>query len=268
MFKRKIIAFILGVVIIAAVSAAYFLRQQYVVPILMYHSVDPRAEEKNVLAVTPEIFARQMDFLKKHHYNVIPLEKLVDLIKAKAKIPPKTVVITLDDGYRDNYLYAFPVLRKYNLPATIFVIINEVARPEHDRLSWEEIKEMQDSGIIYFGSHTLGAEPLVNLQSEQEVKRQIFESKKILEEKLGRRVLVFSYPEGLFNAKIRQMVIGAGYTGAVATNPGRNSSDRDNFALKRLRISRNAANLFVFAVETSGYYTFFKENKKHRHEKK
>ncbi|MDD5595248.1 MAG: polysaccharide deacetylase family protein [Candidatus Omnitrophica bacterium] len=268
MFKRKIRAFILGVIIITSLGAAYFLRQQYVVPILMYHSVDPQAEKKNMLAVTPEIFTRQMDFLKKHRYNIIPLEKLVDLIREKAKIPPKTVVITLDDGYRNNYLYAFPVLKKYNLPATIFVIINEIDRPQHDRLNWEEIKEMQDSGIVYFGSHTLGAEPLVNLQSEQEIRRQIVESKKILEEKLGRKVLVFSYPEGLFNAKIKQMVIDAGYAGAVATNPGRSSSDKDIFALKRLRISRNAANLFVFAVETSGYYTFFKENKKHRYEKK
>lgn len=268
MFKRKIIAFILGVVIIAAASAAYFLRQQYVVPILMYHSVDPQAEKKNMLAVTPEIFARQMDFLKKHHYNVIPLEKLVDLIKAKAKIPPKTVVITLDDGYKDNYLYAYPILKKYNLPATMFIIIGEVGRSQNDRLSWEEIKEIRDSGIIYFGSHTLGAEPLVNLQSDQEIRRQIVESKKILEEKLGRKVLVFSYPEGLFNAKIRQMVVDAGYQGAVATNPGRHSPDDDIFALKRLRISRNAGNIFVFAVESSGYYTFFKENKKRRHEKK
>jgi len=123
---------------------------------------------------------------------------------------------------------------------------------------------MQDSGLIHFGSHTLGPEPLINIKSGQEIKKQIFDSKKILEEKLGRRVDMFSYPEGLFNEKIKQLVKDAGYKLAVATNPGKKFANDDIFALKRLRISANADNLFVYWIETSGYYNFMRE---HRHKK-
>lgn len=259
MFKRKRLVIILGVIFLLSFFLVNFTQQKYIVPIVMYHSVNPDAVPENRLAVTPEAFERQMHFLKRHRYNVLPLEKLATLIKEGKKIPYKTIPITLDDGYKDNYIYAFPILKKYNLPATIFIIINEVGRP--DRLSWDEIKVMQNSGIITFGSHTLGPEPLVNIKSDEELKKQIFESKRILEEKLEREVGIFSYPSGAFNAKIRQLVIDAGYKSAVATNPGRKYPDDDVFALKRLRISSSSNNLFVFWIETSGIYTFIKEHR-------
>jgi peptidoglycan/xylan/chitin deacetylase (PgdA/CDA1 family) len=127
---------------------------------------------------------------------------------------------------------------------------------------------MQATGLITIGSHCLGPEPLINIKSEQELKKEIFDSKRIIEDKLGIKVNTFSYPEGRFDPRIRQLVIDAGYTVAVATNPGRDSADRDLFALKRLRISENCANMLSFAGVTSGFYTFMKEYKKHRHAKK
>jgi peptidoglycan/xylan/chitin deacetylase (PgdA/CDA1 family) len=189
----------------------------------------------------------------------VPLEALAALLKEGKKIPPKTVTLTFDDGYKDNYTYAFHILKKYNLPATMFIIVNEVDRQKGDRLSWKQIKVMRDSGIIAFGSHCLGPEPLVNIKSKKELKREIFDSKKILEKKLNREVKSFSYPEGRFNAKIKQLVMDAGYKLAVTTNPGKGFPSKDVFALKRLRISSNAGNLFVFWVETSGYYNFMRE---------
>ena len=259
-FKKilKIAAGVLAAVIIAFV---FTVSRHYQVPILMYHSVYPGAKPQNRLAVNADSFRRQVCFLKKHNYNVIPLEKLADLIREKKKIPRNTVLITFDDGYRDFYLYAYSVLKEYNLPATMFVIINEVGRPQQDRLSWNEIKEMQDSGLITFGSHCLGPEPLINLKFEAEVKREIIESKSRLQEKLGREVVLFSYPEGRFSVKIRQMVIDAGYKAAVATNPGIDYPGDDVFALKRLRISSTSDNLFVFWFESNGYYTFFRERR-------
>jgi len=260
MLKRKrLITLFLGIIFLIGFLLTNFIQQNYVVPIAMYHSVNPNAISENRLEVSVKAFERQMCFLKRYHYNVIPLEELATLIKDNKKIPPRTLSITLDDGYKDNYIFAFPILKKYNLPATIFFIINEVGRS--DRLSWDEIKSMQDSGIITFGSHTLGSEPLVNINSEEELKKQIFESKRILEEKLERKVDIFSYPSGAFNAKIRQLVIDAGYKSAVATNPGRKYPDDDIFALKRLRISSPCNNLFVFWIETSGFYTFIKEHR-------
>ncbi|MCU0651554.1 MAG: polysaccharide deacetylase family protein [Candidatus Omnitrophica bacterium] len=263
--RKALILFL--VLLVVLLSLGIFFKDKYVLPILMYHMVYPQAEARYRPAVRDVTFARQMKFLKTFRYNVIPLEKAMQLIREKKKIPPRTVVLTFDDGYRDNLIYALPILKKYNFPATIFIIVDEVEK-NPQKLTWADIKVMQNSGLISFGSHCLGAEPLVNIRSVDEIKRQIFESKKILEEKLGREVKLFSYPEGMFNDKIRQLVIDAGYSGAVTTNPGKHYSSDDVFALKRLRISENAANLFIFAVESSGYYTFMKENKRKKHGKK
>ncbi|MDD4953999.1 MAG: polysaccharide deacetylase family protein [Candidatus Omnitrophica bacterium] len=262
--KRKRIIILILVAALALLSGVNFIRTKYVAPIAMYHMINTKDNPYvRALIVNPRTFRRQMHFLKTHRYNVLPLEELVDLIAQKKNIPPKAIAITFDDGYRDNYTNAFPVLKEFGLPATMFIIINEVGRAQGDRLSWGEIKEMQDSGLISFGSHCLGPEPLVNIKSEGVIKREIADSKKILEEKLGLPVNLFSYPEGKFNPRIRQLVIESGYKGAVATSPGKNYPGDDIFALKRLRISRTSDNLFVFWVETSGYYTFLKEHRDH-----
>ncbi|MFA4843018.1 MAG: polysaccharide deacetylase family protein [Candidatus Omnitrophota bacterium] len=261
MRKFKKIKIIFGVIIVLFLAFAGFIRQHYVVPIIMYHSVNPSAKPQNRLAITDAAFERQMRFLKEHHYNVLPLEDLARLIKGKIKIPPKTTAITFDDGYRDNYIYAFPILKKYNLPATIFIIVNEVGRPQGDKLSWDEIKEMQASGLITIGSHTLTHKYLEEIKTEGELRKEVFDSKRILEDKLSRQVNIFSYPSGTFTPLMRGLVIEAGYKLAAATNPGKNYPNNDIFALKRLRISSTSDNLFVFWFETTGYYTFFKERR-------
>ncbi|MBM3255544.1 MAG: polysaccharide deacetylase family protein [Candidatus Omnitrophica bacterium] len=259
--KRKLLIAGTLIIFLAFTLSYNFVKRNYVFPILMYHSVSPQAQKANRLSITPEVFERQMLFLKKFGYNVVPLESLLSFIEEGKVVPARSVAITFDDGYRDNYTYAFPILKKYNLPATVFVIINEIGRPQQDRLSWQEVNQMRSSGLITFGSHCMGPEPLINLKSEEEVKRQIFDSKKALEDKLGEKIVLFSYPEGRFNERIKCLVREAGYKLAVTTSPGKRFSSRDIFALKRLRISSNAGNLFVFWVESSGIYTFIKEHR-------
>ncbi len=262
MHKGIKLAIISAVSVLLIFVFVSFFRQQYVVPILMYHSVSPEAKKENRLSVSVKTFQRQMRFLMERKYNVLSLEELSGLIKEKKRIPPRAVAITFDDGYKNNYTYAFPVLKKYNLAATIFIIVNEVGRHQNDRLSWEEIKIMRDSGLIFIGSHALGPEPLINIRSESEVRKQVFDSKIILEEKLGCPVVVFSYPEGRFNDKITQIVKDAGYKFAVATNPGKKISNKDVYALKRLRVSENTGNLVTFWIQISGFYNFIRENRK------
>lgn len=259
MLKRGRLILALVIILGLLFGAGIFARMNYVVPIIMYHSLVPHPTPENRLSVSLGTFRKQMRFLKEHRYHVVPLAELEGLVSSGKRIPPKTIAITFDDGYKDNFTLAFPVLKEYGLPATLFIIVNEVGRS--DRLSWDEIKEMQASGLVYFGSHTLGPDPLTKAGNEQELKRQIFGSKIALEEKLGRQVEAFSYPEGRFNAQIRGLVMAAGYKLAVATNPGKKFSNNDVFALKRLRISENAGNLFVFWVETSGYYNFMRERR-------
>ncbi|MDD5252592.1 MAG: polysaccharide deacetylase family protein [Candidatus Omnitrophota bacterium] len=259
MFKRKR-AIVVFFVIIIAVSLGY-LRSFYQVPVLMYHSINSKSDPVLYrLIVKPESFARQMQFLKAHHYNVISLEELANLMREKKKIPRKTVVITFDDGFKDNYTYAYPVLKKLGLPATIFVIYDEVGRPQGDRLSWDEITEMHNSGLITIGSHTLGSVPLLNIKSEAELRRQIIDSRKMFEEKLKIPVNTFCYVGGMFTSQIRDLVKEAGYKCAVSIGLGKRYSNHDVYVIKRIRISSASDNLLDFWIRISGYYNSFREH--------
>jgi peptidoglycan/xylan/chitin deacetylase (PgdA/CDA1 family) len=262
MFKKRRIALsVAAVFLFIVLSFVVFISSRYVSPILMYHSINPETNSiMKALIVSPQAFERQVRFLKEQGYNILPLESLGELIRSNARFPRNTIAITFDDGYKDFYRFAFPVLKKYKVPATMFVIVDEVGRP--DRLSWDEIEEMQGSGLITFGSHCMGPEPLINIKSEDELKRQIFDSKRFLEKKLGVPVNMFSYPEGFLNEHLRELVIGAGYKLAVSTKTGRCYPANDLFALKRVRVSESSRNLLNLWTKASGYQAFFKDNKK------
>jgi peptidoglycan/xylan/chitin deacetylase (PgdA/CDA1 family) len=106
MLRRKKLIVVFCLIIIGAIFYVYA-RSIYIVPVLMYHSVNPKTDRlMNRLIVSPELFEKQMRFLKEHHYNSVPLEVVGQLIRDKQKIPPKTVAITFDDGFKDNYTYA------------------------------------------------------------------------------------------------------------------------------------------------------------------
>lgn len=230
-----------------------FLRTKYVPPILMYHKIDYNYMQSK-LSVSPESFERQMRLLSKK-YKVLPLEKMVKLI-AEGKREKKVVAITFDDGYENNYLYAYPILLKYEIPATIFVTVNYIGKQSY--LSWDQIKEMQNSGLIEIGSHTINHVNLKEL-SLKELRKEIFESKKILEARLGNKIKFISYPGGAFDERVKKMVKLAGYQAGFTTDPGEKFPNDDIFALKRVRISRSSDNLLVFRIYTSGYYTWIKE---------
>jgi peptidoglycan/xylan/chitin deacetylase (PgdA/CDA1 family) len=255
--RRILLIACLALFVAAAALAAVFIKSTaYVVPILMYHSIDNN-DNVTKLSVSPKSFARQMEFLSKNNYNVVPLEKVVSYIKKKEKPPQKTIAITLDDGFYNNYQYAYPVLKKYNMPATIFIIVNRVGNPGF--LNWEEIKEMADSGIVEIGSHTKVHFWLLG-SDDRFLQDEVAGSKKILEEKLGRKINSFCYPMGAFDAKSEKAVEDAGYACAVSTSP-RGVAPDDIYALKRIRVSHSADNLFVFWAETARLYTWFKRHR-------
>jgi len=259
--KKRIALLIISIFLVSIFSFLGFASQHYVAPIMMYHSINPKTDPvMGALIVNPETFERQIRFLREWGYNILPLESLAELIRDNKKLPNKVVVVTFDDGYKDFYKYAFPLLKKYRIPATMFIIVDEVGRP--DRLSWDEIQEMQLSGLITFGSHGMGPEPLINIGSEDELNRQIFYSKKFLESKLARPVNMFSYSEGFLNKHIRELVIKAGYKAAVSTKTGNCYPAKDLFALKRIRISESSGNLFYLWIKVSGYHALFKDKKK------
>ena len=251
---------VVSFVVVGFFGFCMYLRTQYVVPILMYHRVNNWADKSDLLTVKEKTFQRQMKFLHDNKYNVISLDDLVNLIKLNKKIPPETVLVTFDDGYVDNYEVAYPILKKYHIPATIFVITSLIDK-DPGMLSRSQLKEMTASGLIEIGSHTINHACLNKTTSLAELKKEIGQSKKDLEAILGREVKFLSYPIGGFSPVVRNITIGSGYKAAVSVNSGKYYPDNEIFGMKRLRISENARNLVVFWFESTGYYTWFKEEK-------
>ncbi len=171
--------------------------------ILMYHSV---GGNKEFFTVKTEDFDKQMKYLKDKGFNVVKLKDLPSL--KNNKNIKKTVAITFDDGYMDNYSEAFPILEKYGFPATIFITTSLiggkiVARrgTELGVLSEAEIKEMLGSGLIDFGSHCHHHVKLATL-NEEGVKEEFSASQKILSEISGASPDILAYPYGNFNDRV------------------------------------------------------------------
>ena len=239
--------------------SAYALEPRFLV--LNYHDIIDAHSKKppNSIDTSVEHLEEHLKWLIKNNYKIISVQNVFDAAKGKTQLPEKSVLLTFDDGYQDNYVYAYPILKKFGLPATVFIIVNEVGRPQGDRLSWDEIKKMQASNLIVIGSHTLDHPYLPEVKSEVELKRQIFDSKKILEQALGVGVDLFCYPAGRFNAHIKDLVIQAGYKLAVATGLGNRFSNQDVYLIKRVRVSETD-NLFDFWIKVSGYYNSFRSH--------
>jgi peptidoglycan/xylan/chitin deacetylase (PgdA/CDA1 family) len=229
----------------------YFQKTCYEVPILMYHHVDYSPGPSGVY-VTPENFERQMEFLKVHRYNVMELSEVVRRARSGEGFPRKTVAITFDDGYLDNLTNAFPVLKKMDFPATIFMITSNVGR--EGWLSEEDLRIL-DGSAVRIGSHTAHHAFLPNI-TYADARAELTDSKKELERILKRPVTLFSYPAGGVTAALENLVMETGYDGAVTTNYMRHR--HDPFALHRIKISDGSANLFNFWIKTGGYYSLGK----------
>lgn len=174
--------------------------------VLMYHSV---GDNNEFFTVRPNEFERHMRYLKIGRFNVISLEQFMEILEKGLPVGRKTIVITFDDGYEDNYLNAYPILRKYDFPATIFVSTANIGKTVGARegtelkvLDSEEIKEMQKSGLIYFGSHAHHHVKLHGL-GEAEIDGEMVESKDSLEEILGEKIVSIAYPFGCVNKLVK-----------------------------------------------------------------
>jgi hypothetical protein len=119
------------------------------IPILCYHRF---GANKSAMTVTQPAFEQQMDYLAKNGYRVIPLAHLARFLDGKEPMPKKTVAITIDDGYRATYQIAYPVLKKYNFPATVYLYTDFVGAG--DALTWPQMEEMVRSGVIEIQPHS------------------------------------------------------------------------------------------------------------------
>ncbi len=202
----------------------------------MYHSI---GENKALFNVSASDFSRQLEFLERRNWRVIPLAQLIEKLSKNEQLPDKTVVLTFDDGYVDNYINAWPLLKKYNFSATIFLptaFIGQVMNNSQNRplelMSEAQIKEMSASGLVDFGSHT-HTHPQLKKISDDEFNLEIKTSKEIVERLTGKECRFFAYPKGYFRPSFIDAMKNNGFVAGLTVKEGLARESDNLFLLKR-----------------------------------
>jgi peptidoglycan/xylan/chitin deacetylase (PgdA/CDA1 family) len=250
------------------------------IPILMYHSISDEKETSHPyfwINTFPARFAEHMKFLHDNNYQVISLSNAVDLIIDNARraigkrqlgagnrqlTTGNRVVLTFDDGYKDFYTHAFPILKQYGFTATVYLptaFIGDLKTGLKGKkhLNWGEVRELQLEKIE-FGSHTVNHPHLHNMESEK-VAFEIKASKIEIEEKTGREVRSFSYPYKfpehsiIFIDEFQVIFQKAGYNNGVSTRIGSTHQKNENYFLRRIP-ANSADTLPFFKAKLEGSY--------------
>ncbi|HCB48055.1 MAG TPA: hypothetical protein DEP47_00670 [Chloroflexi bacterium] len=213
------------------------------VPILMYHYISQPPEDadkyRRDLSVSPNDFKAQMQFLIGNGYETIDLYDLSLAIAGKNELPPKPVIITLDDGYRDNYENAFPILQELDLKATFFIVTEFVDLADPKYMDWRMIEEMAAAGMrIEPHSKT---HPDLTEHDRDFIIWEVLGSAETLEAHTKYRPRYFAYPGGWYNDEIQQIVADLDFWGAVTTAYGLSHGFDDRFEWTRIRIRDTTA---------------------------
>ena len=259
-----VVFLILGIILLSIRFSWWRKNISYSYPrVLMYHMISehlPKNKSKfNRLRVKPSEFEKQLIWLKNNNFKSYTLSELVDL----EQIPEKSIVITFDDGYEDNFKNAFALLKKYGFKATIYIVLNRFEQNwatdkdlnqvsnelnSEKMLLNEQIKEMIDSGLIEIGSHTLDHVNLPKLTFNEKI-TQIKESKEKIEEIFNIICNSFAYPFGFFDKESVKIVKELTYTNATTTVNGVfDKTKYSNFEIPRIMVSGRQS-LFSFILK-------------------
>ncbi len=208
------------------------------VPILMYHyvSVPPAGADRYRvdLSVTPEQFEEQLAWLRSQGYQSISLFDLVDYMAQGKPLPEKPVVLTFDDGYRDAYTNAFPLLEQYGYTGTFFLITRPIDENNVSYLSWDMVKEMHAGGMD-MQAHGYSHADLRG-KSVDYLVYEIVGAKEAIEARTGETVRFFCYPSGSYDQQTIDVLRSANFWAATTTQQGATQSSNDLFELKRIRM--------------------------------
>lgn len=204
------------------------------IPVINYHQVN--SVENVPLTVPAKDFAAQMKYLHDNGYTTISPDELHDFLVNKTPLPEKPILITFDDGYEDNYVYAYPVLKEYNMKATIFLVSDYMDRFDN-YLTWPQVYEMSENNI-YMGSHTLSHFELPPLPST-EMENQLVGGKLAVEWKTFKFCEYIAYPGGFYNQQVLSETKKAGYKGGFTVFFDYVRAGDDPYALNRIPIYGN-----------------------------
>ncbi len=208
------------------------------VPILMYHYVSEPPEDADAyrldLSVPPELFAAQLDRILAEGYTTISLEQLLRHLVQGAPLPEKPVIITLDDGYRDNYENAFPLLRERGMTAAFFIVTDFIDEGRPEYLTWDMVREMRDAGMT-IGSHGRNHVSLKEQDTDYLI-WQALGSLETIQYELGERPWFVAYPGGEYDQATIDIFKSANYWAGLTTIQGATHRSDDLFQLRRVRV--------------------------------
>lgn len=227
---------ILLVVLVAAISSFLlwlFQRDEGGVPILSYHQVND--VDNNAFTLTTEQFETQIKYLVDSGYTIITPDELLNAWENKSELPANPIVITFDDGHVDIYKNVFPILKKYNVKATFFIVTDNVnLYPNY--LTWQQAREMQSSGLADIESHTLSHKILTEIYSRDKLWEQIYGSKQAIEWHLKKSANFIAYPGGKYTRETEEMSKAVGYRAGFTVDYGLAHNDSKNYVLNRIPV--------------------------------
>ena len=200
------------------------------VMVLNYHKV---VDEHMSLSVPLADFEQHMKWLQEYGYTSITPEDLYEFIVNGRELPEKPVLITFDDGYKDNYTNAYPIMKKYGFKGTIFVVTGFLGVYDN-YLTWEQAKELTDNGFS-IESHTHNHKSMTEA-SDDDISKELAKSRDTIKEKLGVEADFIAYPTGTYNLHIAELVKEAVYTGALTITYHHARRDSNVYAIERVPI--------------------------------
>ena len=226
------------------------------VPILAYHRFGPTRADS--MTVTTKVFEAQMQWLKDNGYTVIPLRTLVNYLLGKGPAPaPKSVVITADDGHKSVYTEMLPIVRKFNIPVTLFLYPSCLSNASY-ALTYEQVKEMQQTGLFDVQSHTFWhpnfkreKKRLKPAEYQKFVETQLVKSKMVLDKRLGTNIDLLAWPFGIYDDYLEAEAQKAGYVAAFSIDR-RNASKSEKIMEEPRYLMENSDDVKGFAAIVSG----------------
>jgi len=183
------------------------------VPVMMYHDILPKKEV--FFDVTPEELEADFKLIKSKGVTPISLDQLVIHLRTGSPLPEKPILLTFDDGYGGHYEYVYPLLKKYNYPAVFSVYTKNMGiNTGRSHVTWEQLKIMVEDPLVTISGHSKTHPADLTKLSDEELIPEIIESKKLLEQNLGKSISYFTYPTGKNNERVRKLVREAGYIAA------------------------------------------------------
>lgn len=238
----------------APTPAPVQINEQASVIVLCYHRFEDRP--KDSLAIKPEEFEQQMQALKDQGFSVISMKDFLAWRRGETSIPDKSAIITIDDGYVSGYDVAWPILKKYNYPFTMFVYLKYIGMGGKS-ISWAQLEEMRDAGVD-IQSHTVSHQDLRRKAGRTDeayvewLRQELAGSKAELEQRLGIRISVLSYPFGAYNEKVREVAAEAGYEACFTVYGQKLTYGHPMDLLGRYAIESTKPQIFQAAMSMQG----------------